>query len=811
MLDNNPMKNAHKYLAIMSLGIAALSWLAVKVASTEGVGEVELDDPAEREAFRRLQLQDENGQIPPNALTQAYEHKRTMEFLPEAWSEFLEANEVEVVKGTATGVMEGVEPGAVNRLIPWVSIGPGNIGGRIRSIIIHPTATPRTMWVGGVSGGVWKTTNAGTSWSTNTDSMANLAVNCMAIDPANPNVLYAGTGEGFSAVDAVRGNGIFKTTDGGNTWNQLLFTKDNADFYWVNRLAISPTNSQLLLAAVRIDAAAAYGKILRSTNGGETWSSLAMGAPMNDIRFKPNSIVAEVEVPDVPAVNCVAASQHGHVYYSTDNGVTWTPVSGLPAPAPFQRVELAYSRGTPSIVYASVASTPDKLYRSTNGGLSFTSTGSGPSVTTDFYHNSLWVDPIDPNRVLVGGLIMNRSTDGGLTWVLGGAGTHLDHHAMVEDPGYNGTSNQTVYGGNDGGIYRTTNVLESSPIWTSLNNNLGVTQFYGAAGHVASGRIIGGTQDNNTVLSPASGSQNWTPILGNVGGDGGFCAVDQTANPYFYGEFVFLQICRSVNGGMSKDYIWNDPSHGIPHEECSHLGTLVPCANFIAPFVLDPNNENRMLGGGKSLWRSNDVRNTDSLPSWAEIKPPIPQNCTTNCVYINAIAVAPGQPNIIWVGHNNGTVYRTVTGTSVNPIWLPATGNLPQGNRFCTRITIAQGPQLEGQGEPPAPVTKYVTFGGFNGDNIWKTSNEGVTWTNIHHNLPVAPIYSLVVSPSNPEILYVGTEVGVFSSADSGVTWSPGVGDPNAPVMELFWMGPKLVAATHGRGMFTLGGEPPTQ
>lgn len=524
-----------------------------------------------------------------------------MEFLPEAWSEFLKEGEVGVVEGMATGVMEGVEPGIPNRPIPWVSIGPGNIGGRIRSIIIHPTANPRILWVGGVAGGVWKTTNAGAAWSTNTDSLPNLAVNCMAMDPVDSNILYAGTGEGHSNIQATRGNGIFKTTDGGNTWNQLPSTNNNPDFYWINRLAISPTNSQLLLAAVRIDAQAAFGKIHRSTNGGGSWSSLTMPAPMTDIRFRPNNGVSGAQEP-AEAIDCVAASQHGHVYYSTNDGATWTAVTGLPAPASFQRVELAYSRSTPSIVYASVGAAvgnPDKLYRSTNGGSSFTVTGPSPSVTTglpgsDWYYNSLWVDPLDPNRVLVGGMYLHRTTDGGVTWIHGGSGTHLDHHAFVEDPGYNGTSNQTVYGGNDGGIYRTTNVLVSSPsgpTWAGLNNNLGVTQFYGAAGHVASGKIIGGTQDNHTLLSPAPGSQNWTGIFGNnIGGDGGFCAVDQTTNPFFYGEFAFLQICRSVDGGGSKDYIWGGPN-GIPLENCHHLGALVPCANFIAPFVLDPNNE----------------------------------------------------------------------------------------------------------------------------------------------------------------------------------------------------------------------------
>lgn len=275
-------------------------------------------------------------------------------------------------------------------------------------------------------------------------------------------------------------------------------------------------------------------------------------------------------------------------------------------------------------------------------------------------------------------------------------------------------------------------------------------------------------------------------------------AVDQTANPYFYGEYVFLQIHRSTNGEPnSGQYIWNGPN-GIAGE-CSG----VPCADFIAPFVLDPNNENRILAGGRRLWRSNNVRADQPTDvAWAEIKQPHPANCTNLCQNISAIAVAPGNSDIIWVGYNDGAIYFTTNGTAVTPTWTQRSNGLP--GRRCTRITIGTASQVNALNDPQVFTTKYATFGGFKSDNVWKTQDNGGTWTPLHHNLPHATVYSLVISPSNPNRLYVGTEVGVFASANGGTTWSPSNGDPNAVVWELFWMGRKLVSATHGRGIFTI-------
>ena len=216
-------------------------------------------------------------------------------------------------------------------------------------------------------------------------------------------------------------------------------------------------------------------------------------------------------------------------------------------------------------------------------------------------------------------------------------------------------------------------------------------------------------------------------------------------------------------------------------------------ALFISPFILDPNNSNRMLAGGQSLWRTNDAKtpNTSSSgPSWASIKGPI------SGVEISAVAVAKGNANIIWVGYNNGELYKTTNGTAATPTWTQVDSAATPG-RYVTRITI----------DPRNPNVVYATFGGFSPDNVWRTTNGGSTWTDITGSgttsLPDAPVRSLVVNPNNSNWLYVGTEVGVFASEDGGAHWATATDGPaNVSVDELFWMGNKLVAATHGRGMY---------
>ncbi len=731
--------------------------------------------------FRSMTLRDENGKIPPNALIHAVQQKRQMPFIPQAWPGVLR-----------DGTSGGLEPATAGiDSASWTSLGPGNIGGRIRSVLIHPT-DPNIIWVGGVDGGIWKTLNGGTNWFPLDDFMANLAVVSLVMDPTDTNTIYAGTGEGTSNADAIRGAGIFKSTDGGSTWTQLPSTTTSS-FYYVNRLAICPTNRLILLAATG-------SGIWRTTDGGTSWSQRYSSAATLDIAFNP-----------ADGGKCIASGSTygvaGMALYSIDGGVTWLAGTGVSTAG---RIEVAYAPSSPNLVYASANNNSGEVYLSTDGGQTYAlkSTGYDYLGGQGWYDNCVWVDPTNPNFLIVGGIDLWRSTDGGSTftqisqWRSAPLSAHADHHAIVNSPAYDGVNNKTVYFGNDGGIYRAADVSTVSLTsgWTFLNHNLGITQFYGAAGNNSSGTIVGGTQDNGTLRDAAAGgTSGWTAMFG---GDGGFCAADQSDPNYFYGEYVYLQIHRSSNAGLSSSYITTGLGDaGIPGVDGSPYtkggdgdpdgggpdGDPDVSANFIAPFILDPNNYNTMLAGGNNLWRSTNVK--AATPTWLNIKP-------GSGSYISAIAVAPGNSDIIWVGHNNGDVFATANGTAASPTWTRkdlGTPNLP--NRVCTRLTI----------DTNNYNVVYATFGGFSADNVYRTTDGGTTWANISGGLPSAPVRSLVLAPFNSSFLYVGTDVGVFASDDGGASWSPGnVGAANVSVDELFWMGRYLVAATHGRGLFKI-------
>ena len=687
------------------------------------------DHPGEAAAFRNLQLQDEKGFIPADGFINAKKHVDLMaSFAP------------------LTG---GIDRNS------WEWIGPGNIGGRIRAIVIHPT-NPDKMWIGSVSGGIWETTDGGASWLPVWDFMPNLAISTMVMDPSNSNVMYAGTGEGFFNVDNIRGAGVFKSTDGGTSWSQLASTA-NSSWYYVNRLAMSPDGATLL--------AATNSGIWRSTDGGSTWSQVTTTRTL-DIDFHPTD-----------NNRAIAGDGSGNAYYSINGGTTWTTVS-----IGGGRVEVAYAESTPTTVYASVYQNSGEIWKSTDGGASYTRVNTGNSFLggQGWYDNIIWVDPTNANTVIVGGIDLWRSTNGGATltkiseWGSAPASAHADHHVIIAHPNFNGSSNKTVFFGNDGGIYKADDVytVAGTSGWQELNNNLGSTQFYGAAGNVSSGVIVGGTQDNGT-LRYSGGTESWTAMYG---GDGGFCAADPSDPNYFYGEYVYLQIHRSSNGGGSSRYIYTG------------IGDAGSNANFIAPFILDPNNSNTLLAGGASLWRSTNVK--AGTPSWTAIKSSVGSN-------ISAIAVAKSDSNTIWVGHNNGNVYKSTNGGAN---WTQVDTGLP--NRYVMRITI----------DANNHNIVYATFGGFSSDNVWRTADGGSTWTDITGSggtgLPDAPVRSLVIHPTNPAWLYVATEVGIFVSEDTGATWHlPHDGPATVSVDELFWMGDTtLVAASHGRGLFKNAG-----
>jgi photosystem II stability/assembly factor-like uncharacterized protein len=753
---------AHRFRLTRSLGKLAL-WLSALTltALSPATRATPLDYHRAATDFRAQQLRDENGKIPAAALSNAVQQKLSMPVNLQAWPGALRLQPGDRLEPRIAGL----------DALSWDSLGPGNIGGRVRSLVVHPT-NQGILWAGSVCGGVWKTVNGGTQWFPCDDLMVNLAIGCLVLDPGNPEVIYAGTGEGLGNADALRGAGIFKSTNAGTNWTQLAATA-SPSFYYVNRLAISPTNHLLILAATG-------SGIWRSMDAGLTWSQTYAASGALNVTFHPWD-----------GSKCIASGFSGLALYSTNGGQTWNAAAGL---ASAGRVEVAYAVANPATVYASQDNNSGQLYLSSDGGSSYAlrNTGTNYLGGQGWYDNSIWVDPVNPNILIVGGIDLWRSTNGGLTltqisqWSSAPYSPHADHHAIVNISGFDGSTNKTVFFATDGGIYSATNIYGVSLLsgWTELNNNLGVTEFYAAAGSANTGTIVGGAQDNGTLrYGIPQGTEGWTLMNG---GDGGFCASDPTDSNYFYGERPYLDICRSGDGGISSSYIYSGIGDAAPspNEENPPEQTA---ANFVAPFVLDPNNPNVLLAGGTSLWRSTNVKAL--VPVWTAIK-------TGTGSLISALAVAPGNSDIIWVGHNNGDVYATTNGTAPTPTWVRkdvGSPNLP--NRFCTRITI-----------DPFDFTRvYTTFGGFSSDNVYRTTDSGATWTNIAPGLPSAPVHSLVIAPFNTNFLYLGTEVGVFASPDGGATWSPGNEcAANVCVNELFWMGRRLVAATQGRGLFQI-------
>lgn len=659
--------------------------------------------------------------------------------------------------------------------LTWTQLGPGNIGGRIRAVAVHPT-DPNTVYIGAVSGGVWKSTNGGTSWTSLADFMGNIAVCALVIDPNNSNTIYAGTGEGFFNLDAIRGAGIFKSTDAGASWTQLPST-NNVNFYYVNDLDFDAVNG-VLYAATR--------KGLYSSNDGGVNFTAKVTAGGSDA----NCMDIEIALTNPRTIFATfGLFSQAEIWRSTDAGVSFAQNMAL---ANFGRIEMAVSKSNPAVAYASFMDlstygTGAIIYTTNTGTNWFYATVPGPSYSgaatytggQAWYDNILAVDPDNANNLLAGGIDNWKTTDGGTNWTQktnwytwSGAPpyVHADQHAYVFAP----SNSNIVYLGNDGGMYKSTNKGES---WSSLNNNLFITQFYYGAVNPTGTVYAGGTQDNGTLRS--TGSSNWTEILG---GDGGATEIDFNNTNNIYMEYINLAFFKSTDGGATFFKSMN----GIPTGPNFYDGTT-DRTQFISPFSMDPNNSSTIVAGTYRVWRT-----TNGAANWSAISGDLTGDGSGGSgATVSTVIVAKGNSNVIYAGCSNGRVQVTTDGGSS---WNLRISGLP--NLAITRIAT----------DPNNPTTAYVTFSGYQASSkIYKTTNYGSNWTNISGNLPNIPTNCVVVNPANGNNIFVGTDLGLFSTANGGSTWVQDVaGMANVPVFDLDYRSSdnKLFAATHGRSMF---------
>ena len=719
----------------------------------------------------------------------------------------------------------------------WESLGPGNVGGRTRGLAIDPQNT-NIMWAGGATGGLWKTTDGGQNWTPVDDFAPVLAINCLVMDPHDPNTIYACTGE---QTQNWRGAGIYKTSDGGDSWTQLPATT-TSDFYFVNNLAISPASSSHLYAATNTG-------LWASLDGGNTWNlSLASpdggpaatrtGGTTNgcfDTLVQSNLVQSNIVEPG-QSTDAVFAVCHppGSLLYAvfrnsdaagagswavvlSDPNMWYTVLAAAPSqPGTIYAVSVTYA-STGAYYRALLA-----VYRSTSGGtagswVTQTNQSSGrlnsailsidsaynfgatfcseSAASVNFngqagYNLAVAVDPLDPNRVWAAGIGLFRSDDGGVTWGYAFVNDHPDQHGLVFDPGYDGNANQTLYNISDGGIYKTTQArgqtgtcanTSSTVIWTPLNNQYVTTQFYHGVPYPGGAAFFGGTQDNGTLLG-ASGALPWNSIYG---GDGGVSRLDPLNANTVYVEYVLGALAKSTDGG----YTFASATAGIT-ENFNNFP-------FIAWYVFDPNNSLRLYTGGTQLWRTEN-----GMGVWTAASGPI-DLVDGNIDNIRAIAVSPFDANLVLFGTHYGKIFSnssalTAGGATVWNYTTPRAGNVAH---------------LEF--DPNQPNTVYATYTTFNsapGDNhVYRSTDGGATWTGIDgsgsNGLPDVPVETLLVDPVVSTRLYLGADTGVFASLDGGNTWVRD-DDPfaNAIVMNLVIDSHEgsryLYAFSYGRGVW---------
>ena len=665
------------------------------------------------------------------------------------------------------------EPAAAG--LTWTQLGPGNIGGRTRSLLIHPQNTS-IMYAGAVTGGIWKSVNAGLNWSLLTDPSANITVGYMVMDPTNPNIIYAGTGESYQGYT---GLGIYKSTDGA-TFNVLPATA-NSNFTYVNKLAIGHSSPLHIYAATT-------NGLWASMDGGNTWKQQLSVAThgCDDLQSRTDLTT------DYLFASCAGKlSTDGFIVYrNTDAGGSgaWLQVLSDPAMA---RTSLAIAPSQQSTVYAVASSNGNDnpkykdglqaVYRSQSNGdsgtwvkqtsntdpvLLNTSVLSSPICSASqtlysigWYANLVTVDPTNPNRLWAGSVDIYRSDDGGANWNSAAiASAHVDNHIFTFHPNYNGGSNQTLYLGNDGGLFRSDNPLAALTgasgtcsavypmTWTSLNNSYAATQFYDATAFAGGNAYFGGTQDNGVIRgTDATGLNGWTTIYS---GDGGFAAIDPADASTLFMDNNSMSFHKSTDGGVSTPLAMN----GIPSTETGL---------FIVPFAVDPNDGTKVwLAAQSALYRT-----VDGAANWT-VAAPQPSGSNYD---VSAVAVSPFDSNTVVFGATDGNIYRSSSALSTTG----ATAWASSRPRSTMVSWIAFDPSNRG--------VVYATYSAYRNGNanvshVYKSTDGGVTWNGIDGigstALADIPIHTIIVDPKSSSTLYVGSDTGIFVTQDGGNTWA---------------------------------------
>lgn len=751
----------------------------------------------------------------------------------------------------------------------WTPLGPAPIGegqtfgvprvavsGRVSTVVLDPGyngTSNQTVYIGAAQGGVWRSRDNGATWTPLTDDQPSLAMGAIAIDPTNPNIIYAGTGEAHLSGDSYYGAGLLKSIDGGATWTQIVgpvSTRDpkppaflNATFHALVVDPMAPSTVYAVTEEGSVSSATGYASraqigdqgIWKSTDGGMTWRNLnppnlsALNKTGTDLLLDPRN------------TSRVFAAMYGLGVYRSNNGGepgAWQKLAGGLPDSGFARIELTVgpprAPSNDSTLYAAFASSNDELlgiWSSNDGGATWTKVATPQTLGQANYNLALAVDPVDANIVYYGtatnaintGGTLWRSRDGGQTWTDLSAGNgstgglHADTHWIAVSP----VNHNILFTTNDGGVWRTDAATENQVAWTSLNQTLNITQFYTLALHPADQNILlGGTQDNGT--NRYGGNANWFHARG---GDGGAVLIDQSNPMVMYHTFFNQNNADSRRSQIGPEISLNG---GNTWARRGCFGCAAQQGGFnpsdrvsqYAPMALNSGftetSGNVIYFGAHRLYRSADQGLTwtglgaSADGFGADLTKNIPSFSSGFPSYISAIAAHPALDRssnpageIVWVGTGDGLVqFTTNAGALANATFTNVT-RAPLPNRYVTDIALDASDQRRA----------IVSYSGFNTTtpatpgHVFMTTDQGATWRDISANLPDIPVNSIAIDPAFPNTLFIGADLGVFQTTDGGATWirlSNGMPKVAVFVVRYHAASRSLIAATHGRGVYRL-------
>jgi photosystem II stability/assembly factor-like uncharacterized protein len=686
----------------------------------------------------------------------------------------------------------------------WRLIGPFR-GGRVLAVTGVPSQ-PNTYYFGAVAGGVWKTTDAGVSWDPLFDKQPTSSIGSIAVSESDPNVIYVGTGEACIRGNISFGDGVYKSTDAGKNWTNIGLK----DTRHIGKVIVHPTNADVAFVAALGHAYGANNErgIFRTRDGGKTWEKVLYLDDRTggiDIVFDPGNphvlFAAMWEGYRTPWTLNSGGEKDG-LYRSSDDGSTWKRVEGNGIPdGPLGRIGVTVGGGDSNIVYALIEAKKGGLYRSEDGGVNWKLVNDDHRFRQRaWYFTHLWADPQNSNTIYIANTGLFRSTDGGKSFDRLNA-PHGDHHALWIDP----ASPNRMINGNDGGA---TISIDGGKNW-STQMNQPTAQFYHVVADNAFPYHVYGTQQDNTSVGIATASdhgfidtRDWDQI---GGGESGYVAVDPRDSSIVYAGSYFGDITRLDRHTNQIQNIQQWPldpdGHNAADQKYRYTWTM--------PIVISPNDPNVLYHSAQVLFRS-----TDGGHSWQTISPDLTRNdkskqqdsggpITKDQASIEfydlifTVAEAPKQKGQIWAGTDDGLIQLTrddgKSWTNVTPKAVP---------EWSMISLIEASPFDAGTAYAAVDAHKLDNFKPY----IFKTTDFGKTWTQITAGLPEGSyVHAVRADPRRKGLLYAGTETGIWVSFDDGSHWQTlQLNLPTTPIHDMVVHSDDLVVATHGRAFWVL-------